>query len=121
MPERRRAAALRRRYEQREIGPACDHKQAWASKLLEEKRRSTAIATAAALELKRLPAFSSLMATVEGTEKLVDALGNHLIKPEREGLMHPFVAGFCNTSTTMTSPPHTAAMEASPCQRGLFN
>ena len=65
------------------------------SKLLDEKRRSTAIATAAAQELKRLPAFSSLMATVEGTEQLVDALRNHLIEPEREAadarLWHPEV------------------------------
>ncbi len=89
-PERRRAWQLYGEgMSQREIGPACDHKQAWASKLLEEKRRSTAIATAAALELKRLPAFSSLMATVEGTEQLVDALRNHLIKPEREGADAP--------------------------------
>ena len=35
------------------------------------------------------------MATVEGTEQLVDALRNHLIEPEREGadarLWHPDV------------------------------
>lgn len=95
-PERRRAWQLYGEgMSQREIGPACDHQQAWVSKLLDEKRRSTAIATAAAQELKRLPAFSSLMATVEGTEQLVDALRNHLIEPEREGadarLWHPDV------------------------------
>ena len=44
-----------------------------------------AITTAAALELKKLPVFSSLMATVEGTERLVGSLRNHLIEPEREG------------------------------------
>jgi len=74
---------------QREIGPRCNHQQAWVSKLLDEKRRSTAIATAAALELKRLPAFTSLMATVAGTEQLVEALRNHLIEPEREGADAP--------------------------------
>ena len=74
---------------QRDIGPRCNHQQAWVSKLLDEKRRSSAIATAAALELKLLPAFSSLMATVEGTEKLLNALRNHLIEPEREGADAP--------------------------------
>jgi len=89
-PERRRAWQLYGEgMSQREIAPACDHQQAWVSKLLDEKRRSTAIATAAALELKRLPAFSSLMATVEGTERLVDGLRNHLIEPEREGADAP--------------------------------
>ena len=89
-PERRLAWQLYGEgMSQREIGPACDHQQAWVSKLLDEKRRSTAIATAAALELKRLPAFSSLMATVESTEQLVNALRNHLIEPEREGADAP--------------------------------
>ena len=70
---------------QRDIGPRCNHQQAWVSKLLDEKRRSAAIATAAAMELKRQPAFTALMTTVEGTERLVDALRNRLIEPEREG------------------------------------
>ena len=38
---------------QREIAQRCDHQQAWVSKLLDEKRRSGLIATAAAAELKR--------------------------------------------------------------------
>ena len=89
-PERRRAWQLYGEgMSQREIGPACDHQQAWVSKLLDEKRRSTAIATSAALELKQLPAFTSLVASVEGTEQLVDALRNHLIEPEREGADAP--------------------------------
>lgn len=68
---------------QREIGPHCGHKQAWVSKLLDEKRRSIAIATAAALELKRTLVFSQLMTSVEGTERLLEALRNHLVEPER--------------------------------------
>ncbi|MFL0771086.1 MAG: hypothetical protein AB8B36_14670, partial [Prochlorococcus sp.] len=70
---------------QRDIAARCDHKQAWVSKLLDEKRRSTTIATAAALELKRRPSFRKLMTSVKGTERLLDALRNHLIEPEREG------------------------------------
>ena len=89
-PERRLAWQLYGEgMSQREIGPACDHQQAWVSKLLDEKRRSTAIATAAALDLKRLPAFSSLMATVEGAERIIEALRNQLIEPEREDSVAP--------------------------------
>jgi len=89
-PERRTAWQLYGEgMSQREIGPQCDHKQAWVSKLLDEKRRSTAIATTAALELKRLPTFSKLMASVEGTERLVEALRNQLIEPEREDIEAP--------------------------------
>ena len=89
-PERRLAWQLYGEgMSQREIGPRCDHQQAWVSKLLDEKRRSTAIATAAAVELKQQPAFTALMATVEGAERLLDALRNRLIEPEREGADPP--------------------------------
>lgn len=89
-PERRKAWQLYGEgMSQREIGPCCDHQQAWVSKLLDEKRRSKAIATAAALDLKRLPAFSSLMATVEGAERIIEALRNQLIEPEREDSVAP--------------------------------
>ena len=89
-PERRLAWQLYGEgMSQREIGPRCDHQQAWVSKLLDEKRRSTAIATAAAVELKRQPAFTALMTTVEGAERLLDALRNRLIEPEREGADAP--------------------------------
>jgi len=89
-PERRLAWQLYGEgMSQLEIGPRCDHQQAWVSKLLDEKRRSTAIATAAAVELKRQPAFTALMATVEGAERLLDALRNRLIEPEREGADAP--------------------------------
>ena len=70
---------------QREIAQRCDHQQAWVSKLLDEKRRSGLIATAAAAELKRHSTFVALMSDVEGCERLVTALRNHLIEPERDG------------------------------------
>jgi hypothetical protein len=50
---------------------------------------ATAIATAAALELKRKPAFASCGASVEAAERLVTALRNHLLEPEREGDIAP--------------------------------
>lgn len=84
-PERRLAWKLYGEgMSQREIGPHCDHQQAWVSKLLDEKRRSTAIATAAALELKRQVVFAQLMTSVEGTERLLEALRNHLLESERD-------------------------------------
>jgi hypothetical protein len=74
---------------QRDIAPRCGHQQAWASKLFKEKQRSTAISTAAAVELKRHPAFASVGSSVEGAERLVEALRNHLVEPEREGGVAP--------------------------------
>ncbi len=74
---------------QRAIAETFGKGQAWVSKLLQEKQLSTVIATAAALELKRLPAFVSVGSSVEGVERLVDALRNHLITPEREGESAP--------------------------------
>jgi len=89
-PERRLAWQLYGQgMSQRDIGPQCNHQQAWVSKVQDEKRRSTAIATAAAVELKRLTAFEGLMTTVEGSERLVEALRNHLIEPEREDAVAP--------------------------------
>ena len=70
---------------QREIAQHCDHQQAWVSKLLDEKRRSGLIATAAAAELKHHSTFAALMNDVEGCDRLVTALRNHLIEAEREG------------------------------------
>ena len=70
---------------QRAIADAVGHQQAWVSKLLMERERSTSIATAAALELKRLPTFAAVGQSVEGAERLVEALRNHLITPEQEG------------------------------------
>ena len=89
-PVKRRAWELfAQGFSQREIGPECGHKQAWVSRLLKETSRSTAIATAAALELKRQPAFVSCGTSVEAAERLVTALRNHLLEPEREGDIAP--------------------------------
>lgn len=74
---------------QRLIAESVGKGQAWVSKLLHEKRLSTSIATAAALELKRLPAFAAVGRSVEGAERLVAALRNHLITPEQEGDIPP--------------------------------
>ena len=89
-PERRLAWKLYGEgLSQREIAQRCDHKQAWVSKLLDEKRRSGQIATAAATELKHHGSFAALMSDVEGCDRLVTALRNHLIEAEREGVDIP--------------------------------
>ncbi len=74
---------------QREIASRCDHKQAWVSKLLEEKKLSHAIALDAATDLLRRPAFQALAMDPDGAERLVDALRNHLVTPEQEGDVAP--------------------------------
>ena len=74
---------------QREIAERCTHKQGWVSKLLQEKTLSHAIALDAAIDLIRLPAFHSLQMNPSGTEKMVEALRNHLINPEQEGDIAP--------------------------------
>jgi len=71
------------------IAAAVGKGQAWVSKLLHEKELSISIATAAALELKRLPAFAAVGRSVEGAERLVAALRNHLISSEQEGVIPP--------------------------------
>lgn len=89
-PERRRAWLLYGQgLGQREIAEQCDHKQAWVSKLLSEKALSSSIATTAAVELKRHPAFAPLSRSVKGAERLVEVLRNHLLSPEREGDVAP--------------------------------
>jgi len=74
----------------RQIAPRCEKQQPWVSKLIDETRRSSHIATAAANELKRHPAFTVCFTSVEATEQLVSALRNHLINSEREGEVAPF-------------------------------
>ncbi len=74
---------------QRLIAESVGKGQAWVSKLLQEKTLSESIATAAALELKRLPAFAAVGHSVEGAERLVAALRNHLISSEQEGDIPP--------------------------------
>ncbi|WP_341882042.1 hypothetical protein [Synechococcus sp. UW140] len=74
---------------QRDIAQQVKHEQPWVSKLLDEKRRSTEIAIAAAIELKRQPEFISCGKSVEAAERLVNALRNHLVEPELEGDIPP--------------------------------
>ena len=74
---------------QRVIADALGKGKAWVSKLIQEKPLSIAIATAVAVELRRLPAFAAVSSSVEGAERMVEALRNHLITPEREGDIAP--------------------------------
>ena len=85
-PERRLAWQLYGEgLSQREIAQRCNHQQAWVSKLLDEKRRSGLISIAAAAELRHHSTFAALMSHLDGCERLVTALRNHLIEPERDG------------------------------------
>ena len=74
---------------QREIAARCDHQQAWVSKLLDEKRRSGQIATAAAAELVRQPGFQACATSPEALVRLHEALRNHLLEPEQQGGVAP--------------------------------
>ena len=74
---------------QRPLADRCDTSQGTVSKQLKPELQASAIATAAAVELKRHPAFASCGKSVEAAERLVKALGNHLLEPEREGDVAP--------------------------------
>jgi hypothetical protein len=101
-PERHRAWQLYGEgLGQREIAERCGHKQAWVSKLLDEQSLATTIATAAAVELRRHPAFSEVALSVEGAERLVAALRNHLTNPEREGEVAPLRRAVADTLASM--------------------
>lgn len=70
---------------QREIAIRCDHQQAWVSKLLDEKRRSAAVATLAVAELARLPAFRDCIASPQAAIRFHEVLRNHLVEVELGG------------------------------------
>ena len=74
---------------QRDIASRCDHKQAWVSKLLQEKTLSHAIALGAATELSRHNAFKQIQMDPEGAERMVEALRNHLLCPEQDSDVAP--------------------------------
>ena len=74
---------------QRPLAEHCGTSQGTVSKQLKPEMQASAIATAAALELKRHPAFASCGQTVEAAERLVTALRNHLLEPEQEGGVAP--------------------------------
>ena len=67
---------------QREIAAKCDHKQSWVSKLIPENKISERIAQDAAIILLRINEFSSLKNDINGIERLVEGLKNHLINSE---------------------------------------
>ena len=74
---------------QRLIAESVGKSQVWVSRVLMEKQLATSIATAAAVELQRLPAFAAVGRSVEGAEQLVVALRNHLSSSEQEGDIAP--------------------------------
>jgi hypothetical protein len=73
----------------RPLAERCGTSCGTVSKKLRPTEHATTIATAAALELKRQPAFASCGQSMEAAERLVEALRNHLLEPEREGDVAP--------------------------------
>ena len=67
---------------QREIASRCEHKQAWVSKMIPEKKISESIAQETAIVLLRIEDFSDLKKDPDGIDRLVDGLRNHLINSE---------------------------------------
>ena len=88
---------------QRTIAEQCEHQQAWVSKLLNEKQLAGAIALAAATELARHPAFAEVSRRVEGAERLVEALRNHLVNPEQEGSIAPLRLAIARALSSLDS------------------
>jgi len=74
---------------QRPLADRCGTSQGTVSKQLKPELQASAIATAAAVDLKRYPLFASCGQSVEAAERLVKALGNHLLEPEQEGDVAP--------------------------------
>ena len=73
----------------RPLAERCGTTPGTVSKKMRPTDHATTIATAAAVELKRHPAFSSCGESVEAAERLVGALRNHLLEPEQEGDVAP--------------------------------
>ena len=73
----------------RPLAERCGTSCGTVSKKLRPTEHATTIATAAAVELKRHPAFASCGQSVEAAERLVEALRNHLLEPEREEEVAP--------------------------------
>jgi hypothetical protein len=73
----------------RSLAGRCGTTCGTVSKKMRPTEHATTIATVAAVELKRHPAFASCGQTVEAAELLVDALRNHLLESEREGTIAP--------------------------------
>ena len=73
----------------RPLADRCGSSCGTVSKKLRPTEHAAVIATTAAVELKRHPEFVSCGDSVEAAERLVKALGNHLLEPEREGDVAP--------------------------------
>ena len=73
----------------RPLAERCGTSCGTVSKKLRPTEHATTIATAAAVELKNHHAFASCGQSVEAAERLVEALRNHLLEPEREGEVAP--------------------------------
>ena len=73
----------------RPLAERCGTSCGTVSKKLRPSEHAAAIATMAAVELKRHPAFASCGQSVEAAERLVEALRNHLLESEREGDVAP--------------------------------
>jgi hypothetical protein len=71
------------------LAERCGTSRGTVSKKLRPSEHAGAIATMAAVELKRHPAFASCGQSVEAAERLVEALRNHLLESEREGDVAP--------------------------------
>ena len=67
---------------QRDIASKCNHKQAWVSKLIPEKKISEEIAQDAAIDLLKMNDFETLKNDPDSIERFVDGLRNHLLNPE---------------------------------------
>lgn len=71
------------------LAERCGCSRGTVSKKLRPEQHATTIARQAAGELLRQPAFSALSGSVEDLERMVEALRNHLLIPEREGDIAP--------------------------------
>ena len=69
-------------FSQRDIASKCNHKQAWVSKLIPEKKISEEIAQDAAIDLLKINDFVTLKNDPDGIERFVDGLRNHLLNQE---------------------------------------
>lgn len=88
----------------RPLAERCGTSCGTVSKKLRPSEHATAIATAAALELKRHPAFADIGHTLAGAERLVEALRNHLLNPEREGDVAPLRHAVATALATPSQP-----------------
>lgn len=71
------------------LAERCGCARGTVSKKLRPEQHANTIARQASSELLRHPTFSAVSSNVEGLERMVDALRNHLLTPEREGDIAP--------------------------------